>query len=133
MPDHGFNVSPISQVEGGMEFYKIVHCLLRWCECRNPLQLKSSWREIEIGNYLEVCNQLFPPEICPDIISYMGVIPKDPVETVSYVASLAHSVDNCHGLLSHDIVVGFWNRKVVKYRIGTVVAKTDLKDALTSL
>ena len=117
----------------GWNFIKLSIACLDGVNAEIHCSSKSSWREIEIGNYLEVCNQLFPPEICPDIISYMGVIPKDPVETVSYVASLAHSVDNCHGLLSHDIVVGFWNRKVVKYRIGTVVAKTDLKDALTSL
>ena len=47
----------------GWNFIKLSIACLDSVNVEIHCSSKSSWREIEIGNYLEVCNQLFPPEI----------------------------------------------------------------------
>lgn len=85
----------------------------------------SSWQQIPLENGIRACNQLFSRDICPDLISYIEIVPMDPVTTVSSLHTSPCDIEN--GEIMHDIAVGFWDGKIVKYRLGNAVAKCELE------
>ncbi|KAH7440067.1 hypothetical protein KP509_04G089600 [Ceratopteris richardii] len=81
-------------------------------------------KELEVlQNLLEVCNDLFPSDICLDLISCICFIPRD--SDACYALNLESSY--------HDVVVGDWSGKITKYRMGAVTAEIDLNNASISI
>lgn len=127
-----FESIPSHRFRSGWNFVRVHAGYLERDNTKEYCGLNMSWHQIPLENSFKVCNHLFPSDMCPELISCLGVIPKDPVTTVSSLANPAYHVED-HNALFYDIVIGFWNGKIVKYRTGTVVAESELEDAPISL
>lgn len=90
------------------------------------------WQSVPSENGLRVCNDLFPSDMCLDLISCVGVIPRDPVTAGASLTNSAYEDVDSEASL-HDVVIGYWNGTIVKYRMGAVVTQIDLEDVPVSL